>query len=243
MTYVIVGASTGLGRALAEKFASENNDLIIISSDIDDLDALKNDLQNRFNVKIYSIEMSFEKNLNFNKIDDIVKKTNDIDGILLPIGFSDHHDNPHIDGDKIISLFNINLVNVCIFVNHFLNSIKNKKLTITGFGSISAIRGRSRNSTYSSAKRALESYFESLRHSELNSKITIQFYILGYLDTNLTFGEKLVGFKPANIINLANKIYQNRFKDFGKKTYPSYWKITTFLLPLLPWFIFKKIKF
>jgi len=66
---------------------------------------------------------------------------------------------------------------------------------------------------------------------------------LGYLDTNLTFGEKLVGFKPANIINLANKIYQNRFKDFGKKTYPSYWKITTFLLPLLPWFIFKKIKF
>ena len=34
MTYIIVGGSAGLGRAIAKKFASEKNDLIIISSDL-----------------------------------------------------------------------------------------------------------------------------------------------------------------------------------------------------------------
>ena len=243
MTYVIVGGSTGLGRALAEKFASEKNDLIIISSDIRDLNALEHDLQNRFNVKICSIPMCFEKHLDFDELDNAILKMKPLDGILLPVGFSDHSDNPDINENKIVTLFNINLVNVCVFINHFLGVLRENASTIIGFGSISSIRGRSRNSTYASAKRGLESYFESLRHSESNSKIIIQFYILGYLDTNLTFGESTVGFKPANIENLANKIYKNRYDDFGKKTFPIYWKFVTFFLPLLPWFIFKKIKF
>jgi len=243
MTYVIVGASTGLGRSLAEKFASENNDLIIISSDIRDLNALAHDLQNRFNVKICSVSMCFEKHLDFNELDNTLLKMKPIDGILLPVGFSDHSDNPYVDENKIVTLFNINLVNVCVFINHFLKILRDNPSIIIGFGSISAIRGRSRNSTYSSAKRGLESYFESLRHSELNSKIIIQFYILGYLDTNLTFGETTVGFKPVNVDNLATKIFNNRFDDFGKKTFPNYWKLVTFLLPLLPWSLFRKIKF
>ena len=46
MTFIIVGASAGLGRALAEKFASEGNNLIIISSELKDVNALKCDLEN-----------------------------------------------------------------------------------------------------------------------------------------------------------------------------------------------------
>ncbi len=243
MTYVIVGASTGLGRSLAEKFASKNKDLIIISSDIRDLDALRNDLQNRFKVKIFSIPMYFEKDLDFNELDGIISKMEPIEGILLPVGYSDHSDNPNIDENKIKMLFNINLINVCIFINHFLEILRISPSTIIGFGSISSIRGRSRNSTYSSAKRGLESYFESLRHSELNSKIIVQFYILGYLNTNLTFGETTIGFKPAKIDDLATKIYDDRFRDFGKKSFPNYWKLVMILLPFLPWSLFKKIKF
>ena len=243
MTYVIVGASAGLGRALAEKFASENHDLIIISSDTRDLNALKHDLQNQFEVKINSVQMSFEKQLDFHELDMVIEKMKPIDGVLLPVGYSDHSDNPYIDEKKILMLFNINLVNVSIFVNHFLKILKDTSATITGFGSISAIRGRSRNSTYSAAKRGLENYFESLRHSESNSRLIIQFYVLGYLDTNLTFGENTIGFKPVNVVNLANKIYENRLNDFGKKIFPGYWKFVAIFLPLLPWFIFKKTKF
>lgn len=244
MTYIIVGASTGLGRSLAEKFASESNDLIIISSDLRDLDALKYDLQNRFKVKIHSIQMSFQKYpIDFHNLDKIISNVGSIHGILLPIGHSDPSDSPHIDENKIIELFNINLICVCIFINHFLELLKKNKSVIVGFGSISAARGRTRNSTYAAAKRGLESYFESLRHALSDFPVTVQFYILGYLDTNLTFGESTVGFKPINVNKLATKIFDNKFKDFGKKVYPSYWKPIMILLQALPWPLFKKIKF
>src|SRR6185437_7860391 len=244
MTYVIVGASTGLGRALAEKFASENNDLIIISSDLRDLDALKCDLQNRFEVKIHVIQMSFQEYpMDFHNLDNVIENVGPISGIMLPIGFSDPSDNPSIDKNKMIEIFNINLICVCIFINRYLGILKKNKSTIIGFGSIASIRGRTRNSTYAAAKRGLESYFESLRHFMSEDPVTVQFYMLGYLNTNLTFGEKTIGFKPVDVNTLATKIYDNRFQDFGKKIYPIYWKPIKILLQFLPWSLFKKIKF
>ncbi|HXT82758.1 MAG TPA: SDR family NAD(P)-dependent oxidoreductase [Verrucomicrobiae bacterium] len=244
MTYVIVGASTGLGRALAEKFASENNDLIIISSDLRDLDALKHDLQNRFEVKIHPIQMSFrEYPMDFQNLDNVIDDVGSILGIMLPIGFSDPADNPSIDKNKMMEIFNINLICVCIFINRYLEILRKNKSAIIGFGSIAAIRGRTRNSTYAAAKRGLESYFESLRHFMSEESVTVQFYMLGYLDTNLTFGEKTIGFKPVNVNTLATKVYDNRFKDFGKKIYPIYWKPVEIILRFLPWPLFKKIKF
>ena len=93
MTFVIVGASAGLGRALAEKFASEGHDLIVISSELKDLNAIKGDLQNRFNVKIFPIEMMFQKHsLDFKEFDETIRLAGKISGVLLPIGHSDPTD-------------------------------------------------------------------------------------------------------------------------------------------------------
>ena len=52
MSYLIIGASSGLGRELSIKFAQENNNLIIVSRDLRDLNALKSDLELRFKVKV-----------------------------------------------------------------------------------------------------------------------------------------------------------------------------------------------
>ena len=41
MIYLIIGASSGLGRALAAKFAKEKKNLIIVSRDDRDLTAMK----------------------------------------------------------------------------------------------------------------------------------------------------------------------------------------------------------
>jgi decaprenylphospho-beta-D-erythro-pentofuranosid-2-ulose 2-reductase len=244
MTFIIVGASTGLGRALAEKFASEKENLIIISSDIQDLNAIKHDLELRYGVSVYPLEIDFKSlTINFEQLDNAIENLKQIKGVLLPIGVSDPVDNPMVDEKRIIEIFNINLVNVCIFVNHILKILKNEKLTIVGCGSISASRGRSRNSTYASSKRGLESFFESLRHFQYKSNKIIQFYTLGYLDTNLTFAEPLKGFKPINVYKVAEIIFKNISKDFGKKIIPIYWMPIMILLKIMPWVIFKRFKF
>ena len=47
--------------------------------------------------------------------------------------------------------------------------------------------GGDANMVYAAAKRGLESYL-SLRHAFSDSDVLIQFYVLGYLETNLSFG-------------------------------------------------------
>ena len=51
MTYLIIGASSGLGRELAIKFAKENCNLIIVSRDERDLIAIKSDLEIKYKIK------------------------------------------------------------------------------------------------------------------------------------------------------------------------------------------------
>lgn len=245
MTFIIVGASAGLGRSLAEKFASEKNDLILISSDMRDLVPLKSDLEIRFKVKIIPIEMSFKKTpLDFTEITKSLSHLSPLDGILLPLGYSDTNDTPGLDNIITIEIFNTNLISICLILNHFLNSLKERKSVVIGFGSVAAIRGRTRNAIYAASKRGLESFFESLRHSTQNSNVTVQFYILGYLETNLSFSDhKTVIFKRADVNKLSDIVYENRFRDFGKTTYPKTWELVKLFLPFIPWKIFKKINF
>ena len=52
MSYLIFGASSGLGKELAHIFAKNLNNLIIISRDERDLKAIKSDLENKFKVNV-----------------------------------------------------------------------------------------------------------------------------------------------------------------------------------------------
>jgi short-subunit dehydrogenase len=245
MTFIIVGASAGLGRALAEKFASEKNDLILISSDMRDLVLLKSDLEIRFKIKIIPIEMSFKKTtLDFSEITKSLSHLSPLDGILFSIGYSDVNDVPGQDSIMAIEIFNNNLISICLMINYFLNLLMERRSVIIGFGSVAAIRGRTKNSVYAASKRGLESFFESLRHSTQKSNVTIQFYILGYLETSLSFSDhKTIIFKRADVKKLADIVYQKRWKDFGTMTYPRTWKFVKILLPFVPWQIFRKISF
>ena len=244
MTFIIVGASAGLGRSLAEKFAAEKNDLILISSDKRDLLPLKSDLEIRFKVNIIPIEISLKKiPVDFTEISTALSHMSPLEGILFPLGYSEYNDIPGAGNSTVIEIFNSNLISICLTINYFLNSLIERKSTIIGFGSVSAIRGRTKNTIYAASKRGLESFFESLRHSTQNSNVIIQFYVLGYLDTNLSFGHKTFLFKRADVKKLSNMIYSDRFKDFGIRIYPKEWKIIKLLLPFIPWRIFKRINF
>ena len=47
MKYLIIGASSGLGREVAYSFAKNNHDLILVARDDRDLSPIKSDLENK----------------------------------------------------------------------------------------------------------------------------------------------------------------------------------------------------
>jgi short-subunit dehydrogenase len=113
---------------------------------------------------------------------------------------------------------------------------------VVGFGSIAAIRGRRRNVVYAAAKRALVSYFESLRHMSIGTEVRIHLYQLGYLKTQQTIGKRLL-FPAASPDRLAEYVMDRIDLDHGSRFYPFFWRPVSLVIRSLPWGIFKRLDF
>lgn len=231
MSYLIVGASSGLGRELAYEFAKNKKNLILTSRDTRDLGAIKNDLENLYNVDVEIIE------LNLSDLNNVTKFVNAFDshnlnGLIFSAGMIYDDDSVLTDKDKYIELFNANFLSISFIVSNLALKNPEKKLSIIGFGSVSGLLGRKFNTYYAASKRALHSYFESLGLSNIRGN-KLQFYILGYLNTNLAFGKKLI-LPKGKTSNLAKKVFKWRDKKFKVSYYPGYWSVISLALKLVP---------
>jgi short-subunit dehydrogenase len=243
-TYMIVGGSSGLGRALAERFARAGHALVLVSSDVRDSSALASDLGLRYGVPVRAVASDLAASeVDFAAMDSALSALPPLAGLLLPVGMNRAQDQPGQPPEALEALTRANYSAPCKIIDHYLPRLRSAANgLVVGFGSVAATRGRTRNAAYSAAKRALASYFESLRHASIGSGVVVQFYVLGYLDTHLSFGSDtpLPRAAPAGC---AERVFRHRGKDFGSAYFPSYWRPVCFLLRALPWFVFRRMSF
>ena len=241
MSYLIIGASSGLGRELALRFAKEKNNLILISRDIRDLNAIKSDLEHRHGIKVKCIEIDFSSIEEINQKLFINEETlKNLKGILFPIGLMFEHDNFELNINDASKLIYANFLSISFTLNKLSGLLNKQNASIVGFGSVSGLLGRNLNPNYSAAKRGLESYFESLAFEEKFQNTKIQFYILGYLDTNLAFGKK-IKLPKGSTKKLANIVYKNKNINLKKTFYPKFWNLIGFALKILPFSLLIKL--
>lgn len=243
--YLIVGASSGVGRAIAEVFASKGCDLLLVSREERDTKAVASDLMLRFGVSVKSVKLDLAVSYpDFSEIlDDVRSSGKKFKGVLIPAGTISSTDTLDIDTSAIDGLFRVNCLSICSLINEILKVPRNANvITIVGFGSIASIRGRGSNMIYSAAKTAMQFYFESLRHACVDNKVVVQFYVLGYMDTNLAFAYNVP--LPKGAPNeLAQRVYRDIQKDIGVSFFPRYWLIIAMIIRLVPWSIYKHLKF
>jgi short-subunit dehydrogenase len=242
MTYLILGATSGLGRELAYILAKNSNDLIIISRDERDLRAIKSDLEIKFKitVKYFAVDAS-----SFDEIKKFLYSNlnllSEIQGILFPVGMMKAKDEILNDMSVSNSLIQANMGVVAYFLSKIFPIFMQKnKGVIVGFGSVTSTIGRDVNTVYAASKRGLESLFESLAIMALPSKLKIQFYTIGYLDTNLSYGKKLL-LPKGSTKKLAKIVYKNLNKNYRKIYYPLWWSVIAVIIKILPFSLIRYI--
>ena len=242
MTYLIIGGSSGLGRALAERLAQAGKSLILVSSDSRDSLAAASDLKLRYDAPVLGVGLNLEHAAaSLAELDSAVERSAPLEGILLPAGASKEGDEPGESDDMLEAMTRVNYTSICRVINHYLPRLRDRgEGWIVGFGSVAAIRGRRRNAAYSAAKRALQSYFESLRHAMSGTGVTVQFYVLGYLDTSLAFGKRTL-LPVAQPADRADLVFRQRGRDFGCRFYPRFWYAADAVVRALPWAIWRKL--
>jgi short-subunit dehydrogenase len=243
MKAFVLGATTGLGRALCEELASKKFDLIISSSSRQDLSVLSNHLSIKFKIKCNFIAVNAADTNNTLRIIEANKNLSNLNAIFYPIGVSMSNDLGFLDNKCIDKLININFKIIPLLTSLFLPKIEGKKKAyIVGFGSISSSRGRGKNIIYAASKRALDSYFESLKHLLQNTNIKVHYYKLGYLESQQSFGKNLI-IRPSAPKKIARKVVLNLDQKSAISFMPKFWGFISFALKLIPWSLYKKMDF
>ena len=242
MRALIVGASAGVGRSLCEALATHGAELLLVASDARDLGALSAHLRLVYDAKVQTVAVDASRLSEcVQAIHTEAKNFGVIDSLFFPIGASSMEDQGLLPISRVSAILDSNLTIVIDIVTHFLPQLMSQRQTnIVGFGSIAAIRGRKANIVYSAAKRGLESYFESLRHMTAGTGIHIQFYRLGYVKTQQSFGKRLL-FPAITPQRVARKVLGNMNKDLGAIYLPRYWMFIGLILSKIPWAIFRKL--
>jgi short-subunit dehydrogenase len=244
MKALIIGASAGVGRALSEALAAHGDELLLVASDERDLQVQASHLRLVYDVHVEILSCDASHPLECLKnICSAAETFGCFDGMFFPVGLSRPDDLGLLPFAKVQQLFDVNLVTIVGVIGQFLPGLlASDHGVIVGFGSVAAIRGRRANIVYAAAKRGLESYFESLRHLAANTKVRVQFYKLGYISTQQSFGKKLL-FPQISPQLVAKTVVNNLESNHGIIYLPRFWSIIAHFISTLPWFIFRRIDF
>lgn len=242
MTAIIVGASSGVGRALCVALAKAGQPLLLVASDSRDLAPLASDLRLRFEIQIETLAIDLAASADPGaRVLDALKDMPVASALLLPVGMSRSDDDGQLGATAIGQLLAINLHAPMAIAHALVPALLESRGVIVGFGSIAGARGRSKNVVYAAAKRGLETYFESLRHRYKPAQLRVQFHRLGFVSSNLTFGKKLP-LPVATPEEVARTVVSLLPRASFDRYTPRWWSLVGLLVRWMPWFAFRRMK-
>ena len=140
----ITGASSGIGKAVAEKFANEGWKVAVSARRKELLDKLA---ENQ-NITSFPLDVTNRDQIN-SVFKNILNEFGDLDICLFSSGTYEPKDEQNIDPDKIKNVMNVNFIGVIDCVKTIEDFFKNKKSGhISIVSSIAGYRGLPNSSGY-----------------------------------------------------------------------------------------------
>ena len=244
-TALIVGASSGVGRALATEFAKAGCDLLLVARDAKDLEVVARDCEIRYIVKAQWKTLDLgDSNFTTEAIEAWVAESGGyLKYVCLPAGANSGKDSGAPPDETLINMTNVNYLSLAKIMTMAANHADRWALrTILVCSSIAASAPRKRNMAYASAKSALTTFSLGLRHLLSTGPAIVQVYSLGYVDSGLSFGQKLL-FPVISPQVVAREMVRDINKDVGVRFFPFYWRYIVAALRLLPWAVYKRLSF
>ncbi|MFN3943536.1 MAG: SDR family NAD(P)-dependent oxidoreductase [Allosphingosinicella sp.] len=243
MTAVVVGASSGLGRALCEELAARGRDVVIVAGHMEDCARLAAHLRLLHGVKALPIAVDARDPAAFREgLARGLEGVGPVTDLFLPMGAASDEDRIGEAARVLQPVWQVNYAAVVAAVELVRPLMAPGGGRVVGFGSIAAVRARNRNVQYAAAKAALSTYFEGLRHALAPEKCTGQFYVVGYIASGQSFGKTQL-FPPMPARRAARSVLNDGARDFGSRFLPRYWALVAAALRCLPWPLFSRMQF
>ncbi len=188
---LITGASSGIGRALAIKYAQSNVNLFLVGRDKDRLLAVKNTCQkikyNNFQANVFCSIADVCNEQEMSDLINDIEQNYGLDLVIANAGISAGTLGGTESNTQIKKIFSTNVDGVLNTINPAIHFMKKRhKGQIAIISSLAGIRGLPSSPAYSASKAAVLTYGEALRGNLKEYGISVSVICPGYVKTPMT---------------------------------------------------------
>lgn len=239
--WVVLGASSSIGRAFARHAAAAGSDVILAGRDTDDLQRVAADVSLRSGRQadvLYFDAQATEQHDEF--VEKVLAHGAPIDVMLL-FGAMPEQAATDADFELARQTIEVNYVGAVSVLNrlapHFESQADGQIVVLS---SVAGDRGRRKNYLYGSAKGALNLYLQGLRARLFESGVTVTTIKAGFLDTDMSYG------MPGLFLVASPDDCAKACLDLGRKGrevayFPLFWWGIMTIIKSIPERIFKRL--
>ena len=234
-TAVIIGASSGIGEALAYHLATKNYRLVLTARRLEKLQSIKQSLKTECIIR--EIDVSHPEAA-IRILKKIIKEVGKIDLLIISVGTG--FINSDLNFAKEQQTIDVNVSGFTAIAGEvFKHFTENGSGHLVGISSILTLRGNSDAPAYNASKAFMSNYLEGLRFkaAKQNLNIIVTDIRPGYVDTAMAEGDNL--FWVSSSEKAAHQIY-NAIKNKKKVVYiTKRWRLIAWFMQMTPDFFYR----
>lgn len=235
---VIIGATSGIGRALAEELHRRGYTLGLTGRRVERLEELKNKLGSRVYTQFMDVVQTTKA---VQYLEDLLSRMNGMDLIVLNAGVSNFRGSAQWKTEKRV--IDVNIRGFAALNNFAFNYFeKQGSGQIVGVSSVASLFGYGLSSAYNASKAFVNIYLQGYRQraNHSDADITITNIIPGFVESEMTRGKEgmfWVGEQKRSARQMANAIEAERNRAYITKR----WVLIGWLLKLVPNWVLDRI--
>ena len=188
-TAIITGASRGIGKAIAEKYAENGcNIAFSYANSVEKANALESELSSKYNVKVKGFQSNaadFESSQAL--VDSVVAEFGRIDILINNAGITRDNLLMRMSEDQWDEIMNVNLKSVFNLTKASLRTfLKQKQGSIINMSSVVGVMGNAGQSNYAASKAGIIGFSKSVAKELGSRNVRCNVITPGFIETEMT---------------------------------------------------------
>ncbi len=226
---IIIGASGGIGRALAGKLSAEGWVVGLTGRSLERLQGLRKELPGETYVCAIDIRDTREA---IHQLNNLIMIMRGVDLVIINAGVLFH--NLECRWDREEETVKVNVLGFAAMANTAVNYFLQKQSgCVVGISSVAGHRGSGRSPAYNASKAFMINYMEGLRQRLAGTPIRVIDIRPGFINTDMLCDRKSL-FGVASTDKAARDIYRAIQKQKRIAYVPAWWGIVMWFFKRLP---------
>ena len=242
---VLVGASSGIGAALAHRLVDEGYQIALLARREEMLSTLADEINAKHGElrAIYYVHDVTDYDAVPELLLKIITDLGGLDTFIFNAGVAHMVGLKKYDFEKDRQTIEVNLLGALAWLNPIAERFQTLKSgQIVGISSVAGERGRVGNPAYNTSKAALSTHLEALRNRLDKLGVNVLTVKPGFVQTDMIKDAKKL-FWVISPEQAAKDIYKAMQKRRQEIYTPARWRLVMFVVRNIPSFIFRKLTF